>query len=249
MSLVTICRFLRTPAVSITISDLPSFSKRTSILSRVVPGTSDTITRSPRPSYNCAMELTSVLLPAFRLPTIATIIWGGGISVGAFAQIDVFLNRLTNQIDIAIVERGDADRRAESQPGEIAEHGVGVGTVSFIGHQHRLDTSPSQQRRDLFIGAGQPGMAIDQEQHKARLRHRQIDLMLNVFRERIGINKSITAGIHQLDVSVADLQWRGNAIARDAGHILHDADSLAGQRVEQRALADIWPTHNRDHGE
>ena len=83
MSLVIMCRFLRTPAVSMTTSDLPSFSKRTSTLSRVVPGTSDTITRSGSPSYRPAMAFTKVLLPAFRLPTMATCMVGGGISVGA----------------------------------------------------------------------------------------------------------------------------------------------------------------------
>ncbi len=50
---------------------LPSSSKRTSTLSRVVPGTSLTIIRSA-----WASVLTNVLLPVFRRPTMATFIVG-----------------------------------------------------------------------------------------------------------------------------------------------------------------------------
>ena len=50
---------------------LPSSSKRTSTLSRVVPGTSLTIIRSA-----WASVLTNVLLPTLRRPTIATFITG-----------------------------------------------------------------------------------------------------------------------------------------------------------------------------
>ena len=50
---------------------LPSFSKRTSTASLVVPGVSLTITLSEP-----TMALTSVLLPAFRLPTMAIRITG-----------------------------------------------------------------------------------------------------------------------------------------------------------------------------
>src|SRR5215211_4471916 len=122
------CRFLRTPAVSMTTSVLPSFSKRTSMLSRVVPGTSDTITRSPcvpSGSNTSAIELTSVLLPAFRLPTIATSISGCGMVDGG-GQVDVAGDRVVHLLDVPVVHGGHADRRAQPQPGEVAEHGVGL---------------------------------------------------------------------------------------------------------------------------
>ncbi len=61
----------RKPGVSMARNALPSSSKRTSTLSRVVPGTSLTIIRSA-----WASVLTNVLLPTFRRPTMATFITG-----------------------------------------------------------------------------------------------------------------------------------------------------------------------------
>ena len=57
--------------MSIAMKHLPSSSKRTSTLSRVVPGISLTIIRSA-----LASELMNVLLPTLRRPTMATFISG-----------------------------------------------------------------------------------------------------------------------------------------------------------------------------
>ena len=57
--------------MSMAMKVLPSSSKRTSTLSRVVPGTSLTIIRSA-----LASVLTNVLLPTLRRPTMATFISG-----------------------------------------------------------------------------------------------------------------------------------------------------------------------------
>ena len=74
MSLATL-PFLRTPAVSMAMNALPSRSKRTSTLSRVVPGTSLTIMRSL-----WARQLMKVLLPVLRRPTMAS--FSGSSSAG-----------------------------------------------------------------------------------------------------------------------------------------------------------------------
>ena len=59
---------LRTPAVSISVKRSPSRSKGTKMLSRVVPGASNTITLSSPSS-----RFTRVDLPTFGRPTIATV--------------------------------------------------------------------------------------------------------------------------------------------------------------------------------
>ena len=61
----------RSPGVSMATKGLPSSSKRTSTLSRVVPATSLVIMRSA-----WASVLTNVLLPTLRRPTMATFITG-----------------------------------------------------------------------------------------------------------------------------------------------------------------------------
>ena len=63
----------RRPGVSIAMKGLPSSSKRTSTLSRVVPAISLTIIRSA-----LASVLTNVLLPTLRRPTMAIFMIGSG---------------------------------------------------------------------------------------------------------------------------------------------------------------------------
>ena len=69
---------LRSPGVSIARKECPSTSKRTSMLSRVVPATGLAITRS-----SFARALTNVLFPTFLRPTIATFISGRAVVVGS----------------------------------------------------------------------------------------------------------------------------------------------------------------------
>ena len=56
------------------------------------------------------------------------------------------------------------------------------------------------------------------------------------------------AGVDQLEEAVADLDERGDAVARDAGRRIDDGDAPAGQPVEQRRLADIGPADDGDDG-
>ena len=76
------------PGVSMAMKTLPSRSKRTSTLSRVVPGTSLVIIRSA-----CTSVFTSVLLPTLRRPTIATFMTAScgasssGMVAGSFSRM------------------------------------------------------------------------------------------------------------------------------------------------------------------
>src|SRR6185369_15541502 len=84
--------------------------------------------------------------------------------------------------------------------------------------------------------------------HQVRPGNGQVDLMLDVLGKVVRIDKSISAGVHQLDILAVNLQWNADAIARHAGLIFHDADALAHQRIEQAGLADVGPADNRDNG-
>ena len=64
------------------------------------------------------------------------------------------------------------------EPGEIAERSTSAfGAVGLVGDQDRLDALAAEQRRDLLVGAGQPVLRVDDEQHQVRPRHRQLDLV------------------------------------------------------------------------
>ena len=54
------------------------------------------------------------------------------------------------------------------------------------------------------------------------------------------------AGVHQLERPSVPLGLGADAIARDAGPVVHDGNAPPGDAIEQRGLADIRPANNGD---
>ena len=94
-----------------------------------------------------------------------------------------------------------------------------------------------------------PSWQSTRNRTRSARRHRQFDLVVDVFGELVGVDEAVAAGVDELDPVVVDLQRHGDAVAGDAGHVLDDADALAGQRVEEAALADVGPADDGDNGE
>ena len=167
---------------------------------------------------------------------------------GSVGKIDVLADGGQKLVEIADVERGDADGRAKPQAGEVAEGRVGLGAVGLVGNEQGLDPPAAEQGGDLLIPAGQTGLAVHQQQDQIRLRHRQFDLVLDVFGQLVGVNEPISSGVHEFDKSAIDVKRIRHAVARDAGQVLDDADASAGEGVEQAALSDVGPADDGDDG-
>ena len=65
--------------------------------------------------------------------------------------------------------------------------------------------------------------------------------------ELVGIDDAVAAGVDQLEIVIVLPDERADAVARDARRRLDDADHLAGQSVQQTALAHIRPTNYRNY--
>src|SRR6185437_9462201 len=70
--------------------------------------------------------------------------------------------------------------------------------------------------------------------------------MLNMVGKLIRVDKSIAAGIDKFDKAIIDPQRDGDSVARNAGHILHDADPFADQRIEEATLTDVGAANDRN---
>ena len=73
--------------------------------------------------------------------------------------------------------------------------------------------------------------------------------MANVFGKVVGVFESPAAGVDQFDPMLPKLDRHCDAVTGNAGHILHNADALVHQCVEQGTLADIRPTDDSDNRE
>ena len=166
---MSFCRLFlrRTPAVSMAMNVRPSRSKRTSTLSRVVPGTSLTIIRSLS-----ARLLMKVLLPVLRRPTMASLRATG---LSAFSASPRFLgrqpfgNQLQQQVAVAVLLGTDQHQLAAAELVELGRWRLDLRRVALVGDtQDRLGdvTQPGHhflvERRDAVAG-------IDDEQDNAGL--------------------------------------------------------------------------------
>ncbi len=109
---------------------LPSSSKRTSTLSRVVPGTSLTIIRSA-----WASVLTNVLLPTLRRPTMATFITGSSTDSSSERRGQP----LQDHVAAVLADSGrlwccTPDQLAAPQPVELVGLRVELFRVGLVGH-------------------------------------------------------------------------------------------------------------------
>ena len=166
------------PGVSIATNGLPSSSKRTSTLSRVVPGTSLTIIRGALTSV-----LMNVLLPTLRRPTIATFISG---SVAAFFGLVVERRRqlrddhVQQHGPVAILQRADAQRLAGAETVELVGLRIDPFVVGLVGDQNDRHLHRSQPAGDFLVERQHAFAGVDDEQNHVGRVDRQVDLVFDV---------------------------------------------------------------------
>ena len=233
----------RKPGVSMAMNALPSSSKRTSTLSRVVPGTSLTIIRSA-----CASVLTSVLLPTFRRPTIATFITGSGGASSA-ASSGRFRQPLADRVEqfrlAAIFLGADADHL----PREAVES-VGLGLqrrrVGLVDHQHDGHGDVPQPFGHGLVQRDGPLAAIDDEQHDLGGIDRRLNLVLDLIGQVVDVFDAHAAGIDQFGETAVEIDQMGDAVARDPGRGIDDGKPLAREPIEDARFAHVGPADDHN---
>jgi len=87
----------------------------------------------------------------------------------------------------------------------------------------------------------QPVPRIDDEQNQVGRIDGQLDLLFDVFGEIVDIRDADAAGIAELEIPLAMLHQVREAIARDAGHVIHDGEPPLGHPIEEAGLPDVGP--------
>ncbi len=185
--------FLRTPAVSMAVNVRPSRSKRTSTLSRVVPGTSLTIMRSLS-----ARLLMNVLLPVLRRPTMASFsaaFFGAASSASGGRQS--FADQVEQLVPVAVL----LALTQTSLPSRLVElgglrvdlrvsHLLATQTIGLLMYRSRRATSSSS-------GTTPARPSTTNSMTWAKSRAAQSDV--RVLGEVIHVGDADAAGVHQLD--------------------------------------------------
>ena len=149
-----------------------------SIVSRVVPGTSETITRSSPTS-----AFRSDDFPTFGRPRIATRIASSPTipSSRPGSRDDDVVEQVARPV---AVERGERHRVAEPEPVELDGVEVAARVVDLVReHDHRL-AGRAQDRRELLVARRDPGPRVDDEEDEVGLADRGARLLGDVPPER-----------------------------------------------------------------
>ena len=135
-----------------------------SIASLVVPGTSETITRSsPRIAFS------RLDLPTFGRPRIATRIASSPTCAGP--EPGQSGDDRVEQVARAVaVQRGERDRVAEAEPVELERRLLARRVVDLVREQEDGLTGLAQDLRDLLVAGRDPDLRIDDEEHEVGLR-------------------------------------------------------------------------------
>ena len=233
-----------TPAVSMAMNVLPSRSKRTSTLSRVVPGTSLTIMRSALGQAVDERALAGVA-PADdgqlqgRLVRRRPRLVGRRAASPAIGVEQLRLAAVLLGADAQTARRSRACRTRRP----VRPSFVGVGLVGDA--DDRL-VERAQPLGDLLVERHDAVADVDDEEDDGGRVDGELDLPLDVGGEVVDVHDAHAAGVDQFEEAVAGLDDGGDAVAGDAGGRIDDGDAPAGEPVEQRRLADVRPADDRD---
>ena len=147
------------------------------------------------------------------------------------------------------MEGRERHRLAEAELCELRRLGLVARVVDLVGdHDDGLAERP-QAVRDNLIERGPAGEGVDDEQDDVGAPEGTADLLLDVGLEVVVVDDADAAGVDELEVVLVVLDDHGDAVARDAGSRVDDADPLAGEDVQQRALADVRAANDGDNGQ
>ena len=139
-------------------------SSTVSIESRVVPGCSETITRSSPSS-----ALSRLDLPTFGRPRIATRIASSPASAGPAARAGARRSRRAGRRCRGRGAPRDRDRVAEAEAVELERLRLAAGLVDLVRDQEDRLVRAAQDRGELLVAGRDPGPRVDDEEDEVGL--------------------------------------------------------------------------------
>ncbi len=116
------------------------------------------------------------------------------------------------------------------------------------GDHHRYACAPQELRR-LLVGRRLARRGVDHEQDQVRLVDRQACLFLDLRLDRVARAAFEPAGVHDDEPASVPLGLAVQPVPRGPRTVLDDRGPLPDDAVEERALADVGSSDDRDDGQ
>ncbi len=123
-----------------------------------------------------------------------------------------------------------------------------AGAVALVDGGDNRFSAPLEHDRDVAVGGGQSGADVAQEHDDIGVINGNLRLHFHLGEDNIVGLRLDSAGVNDDQLLAAPFGFAVNAVARDAGRILHDGAPLADELVEQRGFSHIGAPHDGDNG-
>ena len=121
--------------------------------------------------------------------------------------------------------------------------------VALVGRDDARQRRAAQQVGELLVPGPHPGACIDDEHRDLRFGEPGACLIADRAREGVLVLEVHTAGVDQREGAPVPLALDLVAVAGDPGALVHDRLATAAQAVDERGLADVGVSDDRDlHG-
>ncbi len=134
----------------------------------------------------------------------------------------------------------------EAEAAEVLGGRVHLGRVDLVDGEEDGLAAAQQQARELHVGRGELGAAVDDHDDGVGFFERDLSLAENLAGDQGFVVGDDAAGVDQAGFAALPLDLAVDAVARDAGLVADDGAARAGEAVEERALADVGAAADGD---
>ena len=211
-----------------------------SIASRVVPGTSETITRS-----SPSKALSRLDLPTFGRPRMATRIASSPTSCGPLPGSMITTASSRSPVPWPCWAESGTGSPSPSRWNSKASASWSGSSILFASRITGL-RALAEDRRELLVARRDPGARVDDEQDQVGLCDRGVRLIGDRARDRRLVGDVDAAGVDQPEALAVPVGDELLAVAGDTRRLVHHGRPRLGQPVDERRLADVRKADDRD---
>ena len=208
-----------------------------------MPGTSETIVRSSPRSALSSDDLPTLGCP---ISASASSVCGSAASLSGGSRSTIASSRSPVPSPwIAETGNGSPNPSRENSPWTEAKR---FGRFGFVGDQQHGMVRAPQDPGDVDVDRIESVDRVDDEHDHVGIAGGDLGLLARAVRDRVvGVDVEVDpAGVDAGERPAAPLGQRVEPVARDAGRVLDDGQPLTDQTVEERALAHVGATDDRD---
>ncbi len=148
------------------------------------------------------------------------------------------------------MNRADGKDFLETQLGKFIGVSFGAARVHLVGGDQNGFAAAAQAAGNFAVERHDAFLHVDDQHDDIRRFDGQFHLFERGLDDDVAgffaAQQTDAAGVHEREGVPAPLGLGGDAVARDAGLVMHDGDAPSDDAIEQRGLADIRPADNGD---